>query len=186
MPSSVTAIQHPVFVVDMESVFSTASVPGTQAFDGGGSLPTVTAPAAANSQGPAVTIPSGVTAPTALQVSTLITGTGPAVTKGQNIAVQYTGVNWRTGKVFDSSWARNAPYTVLIGEGQVIKGWDTGLAGQTVGSRVLLVLPPTDGYGQPAPPRRASRAPTPSSSWTTEAVAPSAPPVSDKTTGSRQ
>ena len=54
---------------------------------------------------------------------------------------------WRTGKVFDSSWSRNEPLTTVIGEGQVIKGWDTGLVGQTVGSRVLLVIPPADGYG---------------------------------------
>ena len=137
-----------VFVVDMESVFSTAGVPGSQASGGGGWLPTVTAPAGSSSLGPVVTIPAGVTAPTALQVNTLIKGTGPAVTKGGNLAVQYTGVNWRTGKVFDSSWARNAPFTAVIGEGQVIKGWDVGLVGQTVGSRVLLVIPPADGYGK--------------------------------------
>jgi peptidylprolyl isomerase len=61
--------------------------------------------------------------------------------------VQYTGVIWRTKKVFDSSWTRKQPYTTPIGVGQVIKGWDTGLVGQTVGSRVLLVVPPADGYG---------------------------------------
>jgi peptidylprolyl isomerase len=61
--------------------------------------------------------------------------------------VQYVGVNWRTQKVFDSSWARNQPYSTPIGVGDVIKGWDIGLVGQTVGSRVLLVIPPADGYG---------------------------------------
>jgi len=69
------------------------------------------------------------------------------VKSGQNLAVQYTGVIWRTGKVFDSSWSRNQPFTTVIGKGQVIKGWDTGLVGQTVGSRVLLVVPPAQGYG---------------------------------------
>jgi len=49
--------------------------------------------------------------------------------------------------VFDSSWARNQPYTTPIGVGQVIKGWDTGLVGQPVGSRVMLVIPPAEGYG---------------------------------------
>ena len=67
--------------------------------------------------------------------------------RGQDLAVQYTGVIWRTGKVFDSSWSRSQPFATVIGEGQVIKGWDTGLVGQTVGSRVLLVIPPADGYG---------------------------------------
>ncbi len=137
-----------VFVIDMISAFNQNSVPGTQATNGGGTLPTVTAPAAGSTAGPTITIPAKVTPSTTLQVKTLIKGTGAMVTKGQNLVVQYTGVIWRTGKVFDSSWARNSPYTVVIGAGQVIKGWDTGLVGQTVGSRVLLVIPPADGYGK--------------------------------------
>ena len=137
-----------VFVIDMVSAFNDNSVPGTQSTNGGGSLPTVTAPASGSTAGPTITIPAKATPPKTLQVKTLIKGTGATVTKGQNLAVQYTGMNWRTGKVFDSSWSRNAPYTVVIGAGQVIKGWDTGLVGQTVGSRVLLVIPPADGYGK--------------------------------------
>ena len=136
-----------VFVIDLDSSFNASGVPGTQASNGGGTLPTVTAPAAASTAGPTVKIPAKVTAPKTLQVKTLIKGTGAVVKKGQNLAVQYTGVNWRTGQVFDSSWSRSTPFTVVIGEGQVIKGWDTGLVGQTVGSRVLLVIPPADGYG---------------------------------------
>ena len=63
---------------------------------------------------------------------------------------QYVGVNYRTGKVFDSSWSRSLPYSFKIGAtpSQVIKGWDLGLVGQTVGSRVLLVIPPADAYGK--------------------------------------
>jgi peptidylprolyl isomerase len=137
-----------VFVVDMISAFDNNGVSGAQSTNGGGSLPTVTAPASGSTAGPTITIPAKVTAPKTLQVKTLIKGTGAKVTKGETLAVQYTGVNWRTGKVFDSSWARNSPYTVVIGAGQVIKGWDTGLVGQTVGSRVLLVIPPADGYGK--------------------------------------
>ncbi len=136
-----------VFVIDMISTFGTSSVPGTQATNGGGSLPTVTAPAASSTAGPTIKIPAKTTAPKALQVKTLIKGKGAVVKKGQDLAVQYTGVIWRTGAVFDSSWARSTPLTTVIGEGQVIKGWDTGLVGQTVGSRVLLVIPPADGYG---------------------------------------
>jgi FKBP-type peptidyl-prolyl cis-trans isomerase len=136
-----------VFVIDMISTFGTSSVPGTQATNGGGALPTVTAPAATSTAGPTIKIPAKTTAPKALQVKTLIKGKGAVVKKGQDLAVQYTGVIWRTGAVFDSSWARSTPLTTVIGEGQVIKGWDTGLVGQTVGSRVLLVIPPADGYG---------------------------------------
>jgi hypothetical protein len=62
-------------------------------------------------------------------------------------------VNWRTGQVFNSSWQNNTPFTTIIGGGQVIKGWDTGLVGQTVGSRVLLVVPPADGYGSAGQPQ---------------------------------
>ena len=134
-----------IFVIDMLKTFTnTDGVPGTQTSNGGGTLPTVTAGAAG--KGPTITIPK-TAAPKTLQVKTLIKGTGAVVKKGQYIVVQYTGVNYRTGKVFDSSWSRSEPWATEIGEGQVIKGWDTGLVGQTVGSRVLLVIPPADGYG---------------------------------------
>ena len=136
-----------VFVIDIESTFGTAGVPGAQTSAGGGALPTVTPPAPNDIAGPTITIPSDVAPPETLQAQTLIKGTGAVVQKGQDIAVQYTGAIWRTGKVFDSSWSRNTPLTTVIGEGQVIPGWDTGLVGQTVGSRVLLVIPPADGYG---------------------------------------
>ena len=134
-----------VFVVDMIQEFgNTAGVTGTQATNGGGALPTVTAAAG---KAPTITI-TAATPPKNLQVKTLIKGTGPKVTKGQYVVVQYTGVNYRTKKVFDSSWSRSSPTAFNIGVGQVIKGWDTGIVGQTVGSRVLLVIPPADGYGK--------------------------------------
>jgi FKBP-type peptidyl-prolyl cis-trans isomerase len=134
-----------VFVVDMLKSFSnTAGVTGAQTSDGGGALPTVKAGAAG--KGPTITIPN-TAAPKTLEVKTLIKGTGPVVKKGQYIVVQYTGVNYRTKKVFDSSWSRSEPFATEIGAGQVIPGWDTGLVGQTVGSRVLLVIPPKEGYG---------------------------------------
>jgi len=133
-----------VFVIDLVKSYSnTAGVPGAQSTNGGGSLPTVTT---ASGKAPVITIPAS-TPPKTLVVKPLIKGTGPAVKSGEEVMVQYTGVIWRTKKVFDSSWARNEPYTTQIGVGQVIKGWDTGLVGQTVGSRVLLVIPPADGYG---------------------------------------
>jgi len=134
-----------VFVVDMIQEFGdSAGVNGAQTSNGGGALPTVTT---ATGKSPAVTIPS-VTQPKTLQVKTLVKGAGPKVAKGQYIVVQYTGVNWRTKKVFDSSWSRSQPTAFNIGVGQVIKGWDTGIVGQTVGSRVLLVIPPAQGYGK--------------------------------------
>jgi FKBP-type peptidyl-prolyl cis-trans isomerase len=135
-----------IFVVDMLKTFdNTAGVPGKQTSNGGGTLPTVVAGAAGKS--PTITIPK-TAAPTTLQVKDLIKGTGAKVAKGQFVVVQYTGMNWRTKKVFDSSWSRSEPWGTPIGEGQVITGWDKGLIGQTVGSRVLLVIPPADGYGK--------------------------------------
>jgi peptidylprolyl isomerase len=136
-----------VFVVDMDSTFPATNVAGTQSTTEGGALPTVTPPKSGSTAGPTITVDTKATAPKALQVKTLIAGTGAKVKSGQDLAVQYTGVIWRTGKVFDSSWSRNQPFTTAIGQGQVIKGWDTGLVGQTVGSRVLLVVPPAQGYG---------------------------------------
>jgi peptidylprolyl isomerase len=78
----------------------------------------------------------------------LVRGHGRPVQSGQTVAVQYTGVVWRTGKVFDSSWARGFPESFLLGSGQVIPGWERGLRGLPVGSRVLLILPPSLGYGR--------------------------------------
>ncbi|TMR01917.1 FKBP-type peptidyl-prolyl cis-trans isomerase, partial [Actinomadura soli] len=66
---------------------------------------------------------------------------------GRLLALQYAGYFWRDGKEFNSSWSAGHPYGLMIGTGQVIQGWDQGLVGQRVGSRVLLVVPPSLGYG---------------------------------------
>jgi FKBP-type peptidyl-prolyl cis-trans isomerase len=137
-----------VFVIDVLSVYSNhASASGTQVSNGGGGLPTVSAkPGAA----PVVTIPAKVTPSATLQVKTLIKGNGATIVKGQYVIAQYVGYIWRTGKVFGSSWTNASPFGFVIGAtpSQVIPGWDTGLEGQTIGSRVLLVIPPKDGYGK--------------------------------------
>ncbi len=144
----VTGTDTLVFVIDLIQKYNSGTVgaTGTQTSSGGGSLPTVSA---AKNAAPTITIPKNVTAPKTLVSKTLIKGTGPVVTKGQDVVAQYTGVIWRTDKVFDSSWSRSLPYSFKIGANpsQVITGWDKGLVGQTVGSRVLLVIPPADGYG---------------------------------------
>ena len=144
----VTGSDTLVFVMDLLQKYpsGTVSASGSQVSSGGGSLPSVSATAGT---APKVTIPKGVTAPTTLVAKTLIKGSGPVVTKGEDVVAQYTGVNWRTGQVFDSSWQRGLPYSFKIGAtpSQVIPGWDKGLVGQTVGSRVLLVIPPGDAYG---------------------------------------
>jgi peptidylprolyl isomerase len=137
-----------VFVLDLIQKYPSGTVgaTGSQVSSGGGSLPSVSA---AKGSAPKITIPKNVTPPKTLVTKTLIKGTGATVAKGQDVVAQYTGVNWRTGKVFDSSWSRSLPYSFKIGASpsQVIPGWDKGLVGQTVGSRVLLIVPPSDAYG---------------------------------------
>jgi peptidylprolyl isomerase len=91
---------------------------------------------------------SGTPQPTAgLQKATLIKGDGPTVTKGQSIAVNYLGEVYGGDKPFDESYSKE-PFSTGIGIGAVVKGWDEGLVGQTVGSRVILAIPPKLGYGE--------------------------------------
>lgn len=101
---------------------------------------------------PTITIPPGSAPPTELVVQPLIEGTGEPVQAGQTVQAHYTGVKYADGSVFDSSWERGTPAPFVIGEGQVIDGWDIGLVNQPVGSQVLLIVPPAQGYkeaGQP-------------------------------------
>lgn len=100
--------------------------------------------------------PATITMPNAnpsktLESQTLINGTGATVKKGQTLIVAYTGVVWVNGKagtLFDSTGSRaGAPASFVIGEGKVITGWDKTLVGKKVGDRVLMVVPPADGYG---------------------------------------
>jgi FKBP-type peptidyl-prolyl cis-trans isomerase len=135
-----------LLVVDvLGSYTKTASAHGTQETVNATGLPTVGT--ASPGTAPAIHLPK--TAPPAtLQVQTLIQGTGPVVKKGKLLVAQYEGVIWRTGKVFNSTWTSGAPAGFEIGVGQVIKAWDDGLVGKRVGSQVLLVVPPADGYGK--------------------------------------
>lgn len=111
----------------------------------GGSAPKVSGQADAK---PKVEKGQG-TAPKKLQVKVLKEGDGPAVKKGDALNANYLGQTWE-GKAFDNSWDRGAPATFEIGSGKVIKGWDEGLVGQKLGSRVELVIPPDKGYGAQA------------------------------------
>jgi peptidylprolyl isomerase len=85
---------------------------------------------------------------TDLGVYPVIKGKGPVVKKGQTIVVNYLGQLYPDGKVFDESYSTDEPATFQIGAGQVIPGWDDGLVGQTVGSRVILAIPSAQGYGK--------------------------------------
>src|SRR5690606_9455936 len=93
---------------------------------------------------PTVTIPAGYEAPSDLVVQPLIEGDGPEVTKEQTVTVQYAGC-LLDGTSFDSSWSRGTPTSFPLSG--VIPGWTNGIAGQKVGSQVLLVVPADQAYG---------------------------------------
>jgi peptidylprolyl isomerase len=83
----------------------------------------------------------------ALKVSYLVKGKGPKVRAGQTVTANYVLVNYKTGKVLDSSWQRGQPFSYQAGAGNVIQGWDKGLIGVPVGSRVRLDVPAALAYG---------------------------------------
>ncbi|MEU8242498.1 FKBP-type peptidyl-prolyl cis-trans isomerase [Actinoplanes missouriensis] len=97
---------------------------------------------------PAATAGSGDV--TKLKVTTLIEGTGAVVQAGQTIDVNYVGVTYADGKEFDASWKRSEPFSFQVGAGNVIPGWDQGLVGVKVGSRVQLDIPADMAYGENA------------------------------------
>jgi peptidylprolyl isomerase len=93
---------------------------------------------------PTVTMPEG-DAPADLQIATLKAGDGEVVQDGDYVTTQYQGSIWATGKVFDQSWG-NQP--VGFQTSQVVPGFGKALVGQKVGSQVLAVIPPSEGYGK--------------------------------------
>jgi peptidylprolyl isomerase len=95
---------------------------------------------------PAVEIPEG-DPPTDLVIEDLTVGDGTEAVSGTQCTMQYVGHSWSTGKQFDASWDRGEPFTFKLGAGQVIGGWDQGVAGMKVGGRRRLTIPPELGYG---------------------------------------
>ncbi|WP_165821059.1 FKBP-type peptidyl-prolyl cis-trans isomerase [Nocardioides gansuensis] len=80
--------------------------------------------------------------------TTLVKGDGPVVKKGQTIYVNYLGQVYKADKPFDDSYSKGTPASFPIGVGGVVEGWDRTLVGKTVGSRVILEIPPAMGYGE--------------------------------------
>ena len=106
---------------------------------------------ASNSNKPSATPPSAsvnqeVTLPSGLKVEDIVVGTGAQPKTGQTVSVHYTGT-LTDGKKFDSSRDRNQPFSFVLGTGQVIKGWDEGVATMKVGGKRKLTIPPELGYG---------------------------------------
>lgn len=87
---------------------------------------------------------------TGLQISDNRVGTGPSPATGKKVIIHYTGwlyVNGTKGRKFDSSLDRGEPFDFIIGKGQVIKGWDEGIATMHAGGNRTLIVPPDLGYG---------------------------------------
>jgi peptidylprolyl isomerase len=103
------------------------------------------------SKEPTVTPPTGP-APTKLETKDLIVGTGAEAKAGDTVTVNYVGVLYKNGKVFDASWKRHEPFTFVVGKGQVIKGWDQGIPGMKVGGRRELIIPSELAYGKTGSP----------------------------------
>lgn len=95
---------------------------------------------------PVVTVPAG-DPPADLVIEDVTVGDGKEATKGANVEVHYVGVAWSTQDEFDASWNRGDTFEFRLGAGQVISGWDQGVAGMKVGGRRVLTIPPQMGYG---------------------------------------
>lgn len=113
--------------------------------DGGGSTT-----ADADSK-PTVEVPEGPP-PTELQIEDLEVGDGPEAATGDQVSVQYVGVDYESGEEFDSSWDRGEPFRFQLGAGEVIPGWDEGVVGMKVGGRRELLIPPDLAYGPQGQP----------------------------------
>jgi peptidylprolyl isomerase len=95
---------------------------------------------------PTVSVPDGP-APTELVIEDVVVGDGQEAIPGMQVNVDYVGVSWSNGQEFDASWNRGQPLSFGLGTGQVIQGWDTGVAGMRVGGRRTITIPPDMGYG---------------------------------------
>ena len=95
---------------------------------------------------PTIEIPD-TDAPAELVLDDLEVGTGPEAKPGQQVAVHYVGVAWSDGTEFDNSYDRGEPLVFGLGAGQVIQGWDSGIAGMKVGGRRRITIPAHLGYG---------------------------------------
>ena len=103
------------------------------------------------SKEPTVTPPSGP-APTKLVTKDLIVGTGPEAKAGDSVTVNYVGVLYKGGKVFDASWKRNETFPFVLAKSQVIPGWEQGIVGMKVGGRRELIIPSGLAYGAKGSP----------------------------------
>lgn len=133
------------------------SEPGSSASEDGGSAGGTALPTVDGEFGekPTLAIPEG-DPPAELQSEVILEGDGPVVASGELLVANYLGQTWAgtdgEPNVFDNSYDRGAPAMFPIGTGGVIEGWDATLVGVAAGSRVLMSVPPEQGYGEEGQP----------------------------------
>ncbi len=99
-------------------------------------------------QKPEVEVPTDQAPSYQLEIEDIAVGEGEEAVAGQVVEVHYVGVSWKTGKEFDASWNRGNTFKFGLGKGQVISGWDQGVAGMKIGGRRRITIPPDLAYGQ--------------------------------------
>ncbi len=97
---------------------------------------------------PLVEVPVGEAPSYQLELDDLVVGDGETAAPGRIVEVHYVGVSWSTGQQFDASWDRGETFKFALGKGQVIAGWDQGVAGMNAGGRRRITIPPMLAYGK--------------------------------------
>jgi peptidylprolyl isomerase len=97
---------------------------------------------------PEVSVPVGEAPSYQLELDDLEVGEGEEAAPGRVVEVHYVGVSWKTGEQFDASWDRGDTFKFKLGKGEVIQGWDEGVAGMRVGGRRRITIPPHMAYGK--------------------------------------
>jgi peptidylprolyl isomerase len=97
---------------------------------------------------PEVKVPSDQAPSYQLELEDIAVGDGDEAIAGRVVEVHYVGVSWKTGEQFDASWDRGPTFKFGLGKGQVISGWDRGVAGMKVGGRRRITIPPMLAYGK--------------------------------------
>jgi peptidylprolyl isomerase len=97
---------------------------------------------------PAVEVPVDQAPSYVLEIDEIVVGDGEEAANGHTVEVHYVGVAWSDGNQFDASWDRGDTFKFKLGKGQVIQGWDQGVAGMRVGGRRRITIPPMLGYGK--------------------------------------
>jgi len=97
---------------------------------------------------PQVEIPADQPPSYQLELDDITVGEGDEAVSGRQVEVHYVGVSWATGQQFDASWDRGKTFKFGLDQGQVIPGWDQGVAGMKVGGRRRITIPPSLAYGK--------------------------------------